>query len=456
MPDHIFKSNSPDRSTVHLPFTPHKSQKGQAVSEPIHIPVDLKEPARPRGMPTNATGPHFAKSPVPIELRSGIASIPQVRPLPPSVQTVPLLPIQRRTETAPPQPKINGPQPVVQESKLTKSDVEHTSKQKTCFVPVQRQQENKTGLPGSLKAGIEALSGLSMDDVKVHYNSPKPAALNALAYTQGTDIHVASGQEKHLPHEVWHVAQQKRGVVKPTMQTNGAMINDDWRLEQEADVMGMKAVQSKVNDNHGNPLQRQAWLGSSSQVIQRRTNVKLDGEEDLSPGDDIHTVQHDRNAVSAASRNTARGYEWTAVPGGVVCNHSVSYDRLLLALLDHAQFESVKDYVLMLYNLCQGLYAGGLAIPAGHTNVANALHNGNDVDRDDYNRALNYLIYKICDYPGNLFFWPNKTGGDPDYPVGIVAPPVGWAAVAGLDLTGATTTTRLQNAEAYIQQFINL
>jgi len=45
-----------------------------------------------------------------------------------------------------------------------------------------------------------------------------PAQLNALAYAQGSDIHVAPGQEKHLPHEAWHVVQQSKGRVKPTMQ----------------------------------------------------------------------------------------------------------------------------------------------------------------------------------------------------------------------------------------------
>src|SRR4051812_16037693 len=47
-------------------------------------------------------------------------------------------------------------------------------------------KENGTGLPDNLKAGVEALSGYSMDDVRVHYNSDKPAQLNALAYAQGT------------------------------------------------------------------------------------------------------------------------------------------------------------------------------------------------------------------------------------------------------------------------------
>ncbi|SER56985.1 hypothetical protein SAMN05421690_10391 [Nitrosomonas sp. Nm51] len=58
------------------------------------------------------------------------------------------------------------------------------------------KQENNTGLPNNLKSGIENLSGYSMDDVKVHYNSEKPVQLKAHAYVQGTDIHLASGQEK--------------------------------------------------------------------------------------------------------------------------------------------------------------------------------------------------------------------------------------------------------------------
>ena len=57
-----------------------------------------------------------------------------------------------------------------------------------------------------------------MDDVKVHYNSDKPTKLGAHAYAQGTDIHLGKGQEKHLPHEAWHVVQQKEGRVKPTVQ----------------------------------------------------------------------------------------------------------------------------------------------------------------------------------------------------------------------------------------------
>ncbi|MFZ6760342.1 eCIS core domain-containing protein [Undibacterium sp. Ji50W] len=102
---------------------------------------------------------------------------------------------------------------------------------------------NNTGLPNQLKAGIESLSGMSMDHVRVNYNSGKPAQLNAHAYAQGSEIHVAPGQEQHVPHEAWHVVQQAQGRVRPTMQMKqGVLVNDDAGLEAEADVMGAKAL----------------------------------------------------------------------------------------------------------------------------------------------------------------------------------------------------------------------
>lgn len=104
-----------------------------------------------------------------------------------------------------------------------------------------QQKPNNTGLPDNLKAGVESLSGFSMDDVKVHYNSSQPATVQALAYTQGTDIHVAPGQEMHLPHEAWHVAQQLAGRVEPSTEVGDMPVNDNIDLEHEADVMGARA-----------------------------------------------------------------------------------------------------------------------------------------------------------------------------------------------------------------------
>jgi hypothetical protein len=109
---------------------------------------------------------------------------------------------------------------------------------------ITQRKENNTGLPDQLKAGVEQLSNHDMSDVKVSYNSSKPAQLNALAYAQGTEIHVAPGQERHLPHEAWHVAQQKQGRVQATTQLKtGTPVNDDPGLETEADTMGAQAMQ---------------------------------------------------------------------------------------------------------------------------------------------------------------------------------------------------------------------
>ena len=126
------------------------------------------------------------------------------------------------------------------ESLQRKADMANNATQRA-----EAPRPNNTGMPDNLKSGIESLSGFSMDDVRVHYNSSKPATVQALAYTQGTDIHVAPGQEKHLPHEAWHVAQQMAGRVSPTTNINGMPVNDHAALEHEADVMGEKAVQCK-------------------------------------------------------------------------------------------------------------------------------------------------------------------------------------------------------------------
>lgn len=121
-----------------------------------------------------------------------------------------------------------------------------------------------TGLPAGLMAGIENLSGISMSAVQVHYNSAKPAQLQAHAYTQGTDIHIGPGQEKHLPHEAWHVVQQQQRRVKPTLQAkSGEYVNDDNRLEKEADVMGARAARWK-----GNPSER---------IVQKKDQVSGNG-----------------------------------------------------------------------------------------------------------------------------------------------------------------------------------
>ena len=151
--------------------------------------------------------------------------------------------------------------------------------------PLQRKSdasvraENKTGLPDLLKTGIENLSGLSLDDVRVHRNSPRPAELQALAYTQGTDIHLGPDEEEHLPHEAWHVVQQKQGRVRPTLQMKSVAINDDAGLEKEADVMGARAAATvtgaELTVQQGTVMKREL-NGSGSTPIQRKVGFEFE------------------------------------------------------------------------------------------------------------------------------------------------------------------------------------
>ena len=143
--------------------------------------------------------------------------------------------------------------------------------------PASALPQSGTGLPDRLKFGIEALSGVAMDDVRVHYNSPQPAQVNALAYAQGADIHLARGQEMLLPHEAWHVVQQAQGRVRTTARlSNGATVSDDPELEREADAMGAKALldapQFRSEPQSERPDKR-------SPTIQRIVTVKGGGEE---------------------------------------------------------------------------------------------------------------------------------------------------------------------------------
>lgn len=118
--------------------------------------------------------------------------------------------------------------------------------------PVQLKSaaDNLTGMPDDVKGGMEQAMGADFSDVRIHANSSKAPEVNALAYTQGNDIHFAPGQFKPdtnsgqelLGHELAHVEQQKQGRVQATTEVNGMPVNDDHGLEAEADRMGASAA----------------------------------------------------------------------------------------------------------------------------------------------------------------------------------------------------------------------
>lgn len=121
-----------------------------------------------------------------------------------------------------------------------------------------KQTPNLTGIPTQMKLDFERRSGLSFDDVRVHYNSEKPRKIGALAYTQIPQVHIGPGQERHLQHELGHVVQQKRGIVRPNLYFKGFSINDSLDLEREADCIsgGASPCEIRTISNYSNTIQR--------------------------------------------------------------------------------------------------------------------------------------------------------------------------------------------------------
>lgn len=113
--------------------------------------------------------------------------------------------------------------------------------QKTISHVQKRTQNNDTGIPDGMRAQFESLSGFSFDDVRVHYQSGKPARFGALAYTQGNQVYIGTGQERHLGHELGHIVQQKRGRVRADFMIGGQPVNDDAALELQADSYARQA-----------------------------------------------------------------------------------------------------------------------------------------------------------------------------------------------------------------------
>lgn len=137
----------------------------------------------------------------------------------------------------------------------------------------EKRRRNMTGIPDDVKMHYESLSGFPFDDVRVHYNSDKPAGLQALAYTQGNRVYIGPGQEKHLEHELGHVVQQKRGEVKPngTLE-DGTLLNDSAELEQEAEQMAKRPGNRcrPVDSSSGQPA-------GQEEIVQRYIRVHAPG-----------------------------------------------------------------------------------------------------------------------------------------------------------------------------------
>jgi hypothetical protein len=144
--------------------------------------------------------------------------------------------------------------------------------------------------------------------------------LGALAYTKGTEIHIGPGQEKHLPHEMWHAVQQKQGRVKPTRNMKGHQVNDNPELEKEADVIrrqGNQKISDKgISRNKFKKIQREGTIKQlkkdeiklnfgikrlNNQIIRSSVNIEYDDEQGI-------TVENMISQVNVAVQKVQKGF----------------------------------------------------------------------------------------------------------------------------------------------------
>lgn len=188
--------------------------------------------------------------------------------------------------------------------------------------------ENHTGMPVYLRQRVESLSGIDLSDVRVHRNSPAADRMDALAYTQGRDIHLAPGQEQHLPHEAWHAVQQKQGRVAPAVRSTGNTFNNDAGLEREADHMGEKAASKAALPQRAARLNQGA--ASHTGVVQRK--VKITG-----------LSEEKRKAFLAKINASASGIQFDMDASGFLkrAENTIvptrEYSKQLIAAIDAAQ-----------------------------------------------------------------------------------------------------------------------
>jgi hypothetical protein len=169
------------------------------------------------------------------------------------------------------------------------------------------QKPNNTGIPDDLKRFIEAASGVSLDEVRVFYNSEKPAEIGALAYAEGTNVYIGPGQEAHLEHELWHVVQQIQGRVKATTEINGKKVDGRKQMEDEADK-GISKQTTKQEETEEAPKKLDTGIVQGKFGVEYETkwtindpdNVSANHKKKVHQGNGFH-IESDNNDLEFVS-----------------------------------------------------------------------------------------------------------------------------------------------------------
>lgn len=230
-----------------------------------------------------------------------------------------------------------------------------------------QQMPNLTGIPTQAKWDIEAQSGLSMDDVRVHYHSDMPAKLGALAYTQGTQVYIGTGQERYLRHELGHVVQQKLGLVRANARYNGGpALNTEETLERQADRIGAGSWRRPVVNNSMPRIQRyeDPIVQAAGHITEVKEAVPISAASDLKEAE-VPTIVFE--AMGTTLNDCKEIYKQTRLyKGNTICifglnrenEKAPSTDRLVVAETESGDQRDV-DHCHLLYVFSFGWDAVG-------------------------------------------------------------------------------------------------
>lgn len=113
-----------------------------------------------------------------------------------------------------------------------------------------KNQSTEASWEEKVKTQVGEIMGADLQDVSVNYNSGLPKQFKAHALAQAREVFIAPGQESHLPHELVHVVQQDKGLVKADRESSQISINEDPALEQEAETIGQKVLRKLPFDGN--------------------------------------------------------------------------------------------------------------------------------------------------------------------------------------------------------------
>ena len=203
-----------------------------------------------------------------------------------------------------------------------------------------------------VRRSMETLFGADFADVRIHVGAA-PAALGAIAFTSGTDIHVAPGHyapdtargRRLLGHELAHVVQQRANRVANPL-GRPALVHDP-ALEAEAERMAQRAA-ALPPPVPARAVQR-ASLGAGRAAVVQRADVELS---------DVSTFQRPKDLAQHVREQTRIYTFINQAALRVLGAHATERERLLKNTCEMVRRGDVTVIVLSRATLIPANLAG--------------------------------------------------------------------------------------------------